>query len=88
LLYTKWHTDGVWCKKNNWVHEPVPRADLHLTQGVHLLTESGTFFIYTEELSGGVRDFTEVGHAQLPETMEFLLKRLNEKPTSKKKICV
>jgi hypothetical protein len=58
----------------------VLRANLHLEQGVHLLTESGTFFIVTEDLSGGVRDFTEVGHTQLPETMEFLLKRLNEKP--------
>jgi hypothetical protein len=80
LLNTKWHTDGVWWKKTNWVHESVLRANLHLEQGVHLLTESGTFFIVTEDLSGGVRDFTEVGHTQLPETMEFLLKRLNEKP--------
>ena len=88
LLDTKWHTDGVWWKKNNWVHQSVPRAELKLTQGVHLLTESGTFFILTEELSGGVRDFTEVGHSQLPKTMGFLLKRLNEKPTPKKKICV
>jgi hypothetical protein len=80
LLYTKWHTDGVWWKKQNWVHHPVARENLKLTQGIHLLTESGTFWVSTEELSGGVRDFTEVGHTQLPETMNFLLKRLNEKP--------
>jgi hypothetical protein len=79
-LPTKWHTDGVWWKKNNWIHQPVPRGNLKLTEGIHLLTESGTFWIHTEELSGAVRDFTEVGHTQLPETMNFLLKRLNEKP--------
>lgn len=78
LLDKKWYTDGVWWKTDNWGHRKVPRSDLQLTQGVHLITESGTFWIQAEEVSGGVRDFTEVGHTHLPETMEFLLKRLNK----------
>jgi hypothetical protein len=45
-----------------------------------LITESGTFWIQTNHHSGIVRDFTEVGHTHLPETMDFLLRRLNEKP--------
>lgn len=79
-LNTKWHTDGVWWKKEKWGHRAVSRTNLKLTQGVHLITESGTFWILTDDVSGCVRDFTEVGHTQLPETMDFLLQRLNEKP--------
>lgn len=88
ILHKKWFTDGVWWKKEKWQHKVVPRTGLQMTQGVHLITESGTFWVATEEVSGVVRDFTEVGHKQLPETMDFLLKRLNEKPNPKKKICV
>lgn len=80
LVDKKWYTDGVWWKTDKWGHIAVPRTHLQLTQGVHLITESGTFWVQAEEVSGGVRDFTEVGHKQLPETMEFLLRRLNEKP--------
>ena len=79
-LQTKWYTDGVWWKNETWGHRPVSRTTLQLVQGLHLITESGTFWIQTEDHSGLVRDFTEIGHKQLPETMDFLLKRLNEKP--------
>jgi hypothetical protein len=75
-----WHTDGVWWKETNWTHRPVDRDELALTQGVHVVTESGTFWIQTNNHSGIVRDFTEVGHTHLPQTMDFLLRRLNEKP--------
>jgi hypothetical protein len=75
-----WHTDGVWWKEGNWIHRPVDREGLKLVQGIHLITESGTFWIQTNHHSGIVRDFTEVGHTHLPETMDFLLRRLNEKP--------
>jgi hypothetical protein len=75
-----WHTDGVWWKDTNWIHRPVDREEVCLTQGVHLITESGTFWVQTKDHSGIVRDFTEVGHTHLPETMDFLLRRLNEKP--------
>jgi hypothetical protein len=80
MVNRKWFTDGIWWKTTQWEHKPVLRTKLQMTQGVHLITESGTFWVRTEELSGGVRDFTEVGHKRLPETMDFLLKRLNEKP--------
>lgn len=80
LVPTKWFTDGVWWKGGNWVHHAVPRTNLQLTQGVHLITETGTFWVHTEEHSGGVRDFTEIGYTRLPETMDFLLRRLNESP--------
>jgi hypothetical protein len=79
ILPTKWFTDGVWWKTDKWEHRVVPRTSLQMTQGVHLITESGTFWVRTEEVSGIVRDFTEVGYRHLPETMDFLLKRLNEK---------
>jgi hypothetical protein len=79
-LGTAWYTDGVWWKEDNWVHYPVSREELKLIQGIHLITESGTFWIQTNQHSGIVRDFTEVGHTHLPETMNFLLQRLNEKP--------
>ncbi len=79
-LARAWHTDGVWWKDRNWIHRPVDRNSMKLTQGIHLVTESGTFWIETNQHSGIVRDFTEVGHTRLPETMDFLLHRLNEKP--------
>lgn len=75
----KWFTDGVWWKDGDWKHRSIASQNLVLAQGVHLITESGTFWIQTEEVSGLVRDFTEVGHTQLPETTHFLLNRLNEK---------
>lgn len=79
LATKKWFTDGVWWKLGDWKHRPVIRENLTLVQGVHIITESGTFWVQTEDISGYVRDFTEVGHSHLPQTMNFLLQRLNEK---------
>ncbi len=79
-LEGKWHTDGVWWKGDNWIHRPVDQTGARLTQGVHFVTESGSFWIHTDQHSGIVRDFTEVGHTRLPQTMDFLLRCLNEKP--------
>jgi hypothetical protein len=79
-----WYTDGVWWKMpdGNWHHRdpmsPKPRIQ---TTGVHLITDTGTFWVeITPTDCGTVRDFTEVGHHHLSECTPFLLSRLNEKP--------
>ncbi len=78
---SKWATDGVWWKEGeNWVHrDHSPISSMVKTIGLHLITEHGCFWVETDEHSGIVRDFTEVGHLYLPKTMNFLLQRLNEK---------
>lgn len=86
-LYTKdkWHTDGVWWKRDeNWLHSseatPLVKVDKVFTQGLHLITDSGTFWVHSGTHSGTVRDFTEVGSEKLIEATEILLKILSEKP--------
>ena len=80
---TKWSTDGVWWKEGeNWVHKEYagsPVSSMGKIIGLHLITEHGYFWVETDNDSGLVRDFTEVGHLCLPKTMNFLLQRLNEK---------
>ena len=84
-LKDKWHTDGVWWKQDeNWLRnsEPTPqtKVDKVLVNGLHLITESGTFWVHSGTHSGTVRDFTEVGSDKLMEATEILLKILSEKP--------
>jgi hypothetical protein len=78
----KWHTDGVWWKRDsNWLHSSLERAPKETTvMGVHLITESGLFWVHAGTHSGIVRDFTEVGSDQIVEATEVILKFLNEKP--------
>jgi hypothetical protein len=81
----KWHTDGVWWKHDeNWLRTPEPtpliKVDKVLVHGLHLITESGTFWVHSGTHSGTVRDFTEVGSDKLMEATEILLKILSEKP--------
>lgn len=80
----KWHTDGVWWKRENeWLHvrkqEIEAKTKKVPVQGLHLITEAGVFWVHSGTHSGTVRDFTEVGSENLIAATEFLLKRLNEK---------
>jgi hypothetical protein len=82
FLREKWHTDGVWWKRDgNWLHTPSRESSKKITmQGVHLITESGVFWVHAGTHSGIVRDFTEVGSDKIVEATEMILSCLNEKP--------
>ena len=82
-LQEKWHTDGVWWKRDaNWLHTslPVTSSQKVMAHGIHLITDSGTFWVHSGTHSGIVRDFTEVGSDKLILATETILKLLNEKP--------
>jgi hypothetical protein len=78
----KWHTDGVWWKRDrDWLHTPTRAITKKVTaQGVHLITDSGVFWVHAGTHSGIVRDFTEVGSDKIVEATEMILSYLNEKP--------
>ena len=82
VIYERWHTDGVWWKRNeNWLHTPTLTVTENVAvQGIHLITDSGVFWVHAGTHSGIVRDFTEVGSDQIVEATEIILKSLNEKP--------
>jgi len=82
LVREKWHTDGVWWKREaNWLHTATRNViEKVVVQGIHLITDSGVFWVHAGTHSGIVRDFTEVGSDQIMEATEIILKSLNEKP--------
>jgi hypothetical protein len=82
LIHGRWHTDGVWWKREtNWLHRPSHNSiEKTAARGVHLITESGVFWIHAGTHSGIVRDFTEVGSDQIMEATVMILNFLNEKP--------
>jgi hypothetical protein len=62
-------TDGVWLKGDSSWHHPTDLLDKSSWQGINLITDSGTFIIKrTNSKEYIVRDFTEVGWMNLPET--------------------
>ena len=81
-IYERWHTDGVWWKRDqNWLHTSTHTVtEKTAVQGIHLITDSGVFWVHAGTHSGIVRDFTEVGSDQIVEATEVILKSLNEKP--------
>ena len=83
-------TDGIWFQgigESSWNHIECPVSSSEVKRGIHLATESGSFWIQTKNLSGFVRDFTEVGVKNLPLTYSFTRKLL-KKSFSREESCV
>jgi len=83
-------TDGIWFKEHGepkWRHPSFDSSKRALEDGIHLTTESGSFWIQSENLSGFVRDFTEVGSQNLSLTYSFTRKLL-KKSFSREESCV
>jgi hypothetical protein len=78
-------SDGVWVQnKESWSHPQMKQGSLQ--RGFHLVTLSGTFWIQSENHSGFIRDFTEVGLDNLPLTYSFT-HALLKKSLRKEEIC-
>jgi hypothetical protein len=80
-----WISDGVWLRMRHWwstaqqglkatQHEPH-----HINQGLFLTTENDMFTILTDDKEYLVRDFTELGAANLDSSYEMLDWYLNKK---------
>lgn len=83
-------TDGIWFQEygeTKWRHPVIQGTKGTLAEGIHLTTDSGCFWIQTKNLSGFVRDFTEVGSDNLPLTYSFTRKLL-KKSFSREESCV
>jgi hypothetical protein len=83
-------TDGIWIQQlgeSDWHHPTLPQTKSNVEKGFHLTTESGTFWIETKNISGFVRDFTEVGVHNLSLTYSFTRKLL-KKSLSREESCV
>ena len=80
-------SDGIWIEKQFgiWDH-PFEKGGIN-QRGFHLVTQSGTFWIESENHSGFIRDFTEVGLDQLSLTYSFT-QALLKKSQSKEELCV
>ena len=83
-------TDGIWKKgtlESDWTH-PKPQEGLpEQAPGFHLTTESGCFWIQTNDFSGFVRDFTEVGAHNLFLTYTYT-RQLLKKSFCREESCV
>ena len=80
-------SDGVWIERQLGVWDHPSQKEGTLQRGFHLVTQSGTFWIESENHSGFIRDFTEVGLDQLPLTYSFT-QALLKKSQSKEELCV
>lgn len=80
-------SDGVWIEKGfgKWTHPS--SKDGSIQRGFHLVTQSGTFWLQSENHSGFIRDFTEVGLENLPLTYSFT-HALLKKSLSREELCV
>ncbi len=84
------HSDGIWFQPmgtSEWNHPPADSSPRTKEPGIHLVTESGCFWIQTNNLSGFVRDFTEVGAHNLFLTYNYTRKLL-KKSFSREESCV
>ena len=68
--YGKRITDGLWVKKDSWTH-PSGKINKGVWNGCQLITSSGTFTIYNDQIKYHVRDFTEVGTDRLAESFRM-----------------
>lgn len=80
-------SDGVWMGSSftSWSHPTSHQGSVQ--RGFHLVTLSGTLWIQSENHSGFIRDFTEVGLDNLPLTYSFT-RALLKKSLSKEELCV
>ena len=82
-------TDGVWLKSieaTRWEHPSVV-GETKPEVGFHLSTESGCFWIQTNQFSGFVRDFTEVGAKNISLTYNYT-QQLLKKSFNREESCV
>ncbi len=84
LSSTKALSDGTWVRSQQWDHPLVSKGIEQ--RGFHLVTLSGTFWIESDNHSGFLRDFTEVGLENLPLTYSFT-QALLKKSLSKEELC-
>lgn len=87
---TSMHSDGIWFQPvgtTEWRHVPKDQDSTTKEQGVHLVSDSGSYWIQTNNLSGFVRDFTEVGTHNLFLTYNYTRKLL-KKSFSREESCV
>ena len=78
-------SDGIWIQdRESWNHPQVPVGTQQ--RGFHLVTTSGTFWLQSENHSGFIRDFTEVGLDNLPLTYSFT-HALLKKSLRREEIC-
>lgn len=87
-------TDGIWLKEiiatsvgTSWKHPEHQAKATHLQPGFHLTTESGCFWMQTNDFSGFVRDFTEVGASNLFLTYNYT-RALLKKSMNREESCV
>ena len=83
-------TDGVWIKEvagTSWKHPTLKKEESFSQKGFHLTTESGCFWIQTNDFSGFVRDFTEVGASNLFLTYNYT-RALLKKSMNREESCV
>lgn len=82
-------TDGVWLKplgQTDWRH-PSSLNETEQQEGFHLTTESGCFWVQTNDFSGYIRDFTEVGAQNLFLTYNYT-RSLLKKSFNREESCV
>lgn len=73
-----WITDSVWRLKEGMYRQEKTQTEkpAYKKHGFHLVTDSGTFILYSPTQALPVRDFTEVGIRRLSETYEWMKQRL------------
>lgn len=71
-----WTSDSIWWRvANRWQQMP-PSTMKVSKKGIHLITESGTFAVFSGDSMFELRDFTEIGYKRISETYDWMKKNI------------
>lgn len=71
-----WTSDSIWWRvANRWQQMP-PSTMKVSKKGIHLITESGTFAVFSGDSMFEIRDFTEIGYKRISETYDWMKKNI------------
>ena len=71
-----WTSDSIWWRvANRWQQMP-PSTMKVSKKGIHLITESGTFVVFSGDSMFEIRDFTEIGYKRISETYDWMKKNI------------
>ena len=71
-----WTSNSIWWQvAGHWQQKP-PSIKKVTKKGIHLITESGTFAVFTGDSMFEIRDFTEIGYKRISETYDWMKKNI------------
>ena len=71
-----WTSGSIWWRVADWWEQKPPSTKKVSKKGIHLITESGTFVVFSGNSMFEIRDFTEIGYKRISETYDWMKKNI------------